>query len=78
MLIYPEVYLLEGGYCNFFESHPGLCAPRGYKKMWNVEKQRSLNYYNANPQIWKKNFGSKHEDLRKDLVKEHIPTMFFN
>ena len=32
-LFYPEVYLLDGGYSNFFKSHPEHCEPRGYVEM---------------------------------------------
>ena len=32
-LFYPDVYLLDGGYRNFYKSHPELCEPRGYVEM---------------------------------------------
>jgi len=32
-LIYPEMYLLEGGYKKFFEEFPDTCNPRGYVEM---------------------------------------------
>lgn len=32
-LHYPEIYLLQGGYKNFYESYPELCDPIGYRQM---------------------------------------------
>jgi len=32
-LFYPEMYLLEGGYKQFWQEHPELCVPRGYVEM---------------------------------------------
>ncbi|KAJ3469752.1 hypothetical protein MRS44_003817 [Fusarium solani] len=32
-LSYPEVYVLERGYENFFSHYPDQCSPRGYVKM---------------------------------------------
>jgi len=32
-LSYPEMYLLEGGYKQFFKDYPGLCEPQGYVEM---------------------------------------------
>jgi len=32
-LYYPEMYLLEGGYKQFFKDFPGLCDPQGYVEM---------------------------------------------
>lgn len=30
---YPEVYILEGGYCDFFKQFPNQCEPRAYVAM---------------------------------------------
>jgi len=32
-LFYPEMYLLEGGYKQFWKDHPELCDPQGYVEM---------------------------------------------
>jgi hypothetical protein len=32
-LFYPEMYILEGGYKQFFKDYPGLCEPQGYVEM---------------------------------------------
>ncbi|KAJ1892604.1 m-phase inducer phosphatase [Kickxella alabastrina] len=33
LLNYPEIYVLQGGYCNFFKSREVMCEPRGYVEM---------------------------------------------
>lgn len=30
---FPELYILEGGYCNFFQIHPTICQPQAYVRM---------------------------------------------
>ncbi|GMK55355.1 hypothetical protein CspeluHIS016_0204110 [Cutaneotrichosporon spelunceum] len=30
---YPELYILEGGYCNFFKHSPSKCEPQAYREM---------------------------------------------
>jgi M-phase inducer tyrosine phosphatase len=32
-LTYPEMYILDGGYSNFFESHRTRCFPQNYLRM---------------------------------------------
>ncbi|WVR03824.1 hypothetical protein IAU60_000820 [Kwoniella sp. DSM 27419] len=32
-IFYPEVYILEGGYCGFYQTQPERCEPRGYTPM---------------------------------------------
>ena len=32
-IYYPEVYILEGGYCQYFRTSPHRCEPRSYVKM---------------------------------------------
>jgi M-phase inducer tyrosine phosphatase len=32
-LSYPEMYILDGGYSNFFESHRSRCFPQNYLRM---------------------------------------------
>ena len=32
-LYYPQLYLIEGGYKQFFHKHPAFCEPRGYVAM---------------------------------------------
>jgi M-phase inducer tyrosine phosphatase len=32
-LSYPEVYILDGGYCSFFQTHRARCFPQNYVLM---------------------------------------------
>ncbi|KAG8819614.1 cell division cycle- protein [Serendipita sp. 401] len=32
-LHYPELYILEGGYCSYYSAYPETCEPRGYVQM---------------------------------------------
>ncbi|WWD16520.1 hypothetical protein CI109_100947 [Kwoniella shandongensis] len=32
-IFYPEVYILEGGYCGFYQTQPDRCDPKGYTPM---------------------------------------------
>ncbi|XP_018332306.1 M-phase inducer phosphatase [Agrilus planipennis] len=46
-LHYPEIYLLEGGYKNFYEQFSDLCTPQGYKPMAHPEHQNDLRHFRA-------------------------------
>lgn len=38
-LTYPELYILEGGYANFFKLHPQRCFPQAYVEMESKEHE---------------------------------------
>lgn len=45
-LQYPEVYILEGGYKNFFLTHPDHCEPAGcYMPMRNPKHREELRFH---------------------------------
>ncbi|KAH9513256.1 hypothetical protein Btru_034491 [Bulinus truncatus] len=46
-LHYPEIYLLEGGYKNFFENYSHLCEPREYKTMFDKNHSDDLRRFRA-------------------------------
>jgi len=56
-LYYPELYLMEGGYNQFFEEFPALCEPKSYVSMFD-------NSFSARLQQWtareKSTWGMKH------------------
>lgn len=33
LLCYPDIYVLDGGYCQFFNNHSDFCEPKNYIKM---------------------------------------------
>ncbi|GFR91231.1 M-phase inducer phosphatase [Elysia marginata] len=51
-LHYPEIYLLEGGYKNFFENYPHLCEPQTYKKMLDKNHCEDLRKFRAKCKSW--------------------------
>lgn len=40
-LHYPELYILEGGYCSYFSAYPETCDPHGYVQMDAPEHSRA-------------------------------------
>ncbi|KAL3865041.1 hypothetical protein ACJMK2_006674 [Sinanodonta woodiana] len=51
-LTYPEVYLLEGGYKSFYESHKDLCEPCGYKPMLHQAHTSDLRHFRVKCKSW--------------------------
>lgn len=51
-LFYPELYLLEGGYKAFYESHETYCEPRTYKPMLHVDHVMDLKHFRAKTKTW--------------------------
>lgn len=43
-LNYPEIYVLDGGYKDFYYKHKELCEPQGYIEMKNTEFKHSLKF----------------------------------
>eukprot|EP01067_Filipodium_phascolosomae_P001714 Filipodium_phascolosomae@DN2105_c0_g1_i1.p1 len=44
-LAYPEMYILKGGYYNFFALHSDLCSPSAYVPMDDPLFQQACSYY---------------------------------
>lgn len=62
-LHYPELYILKGGYKEFYETFKCLCAPQGYIKMIHKDFRDQLKKY----QKKKKNLSGQR--IRKELFK---------
>lgn len=41
-LKFPEIYVMEGGYCEFFKAYPKFCIPRRYTKMISRSHKKDL------------------------------------
>lgn len=52
MLLYPECYLLEGGYRAFFKAHPELCQPCGYRSMVDPHHTADLKHFRLKSRSW--------------------------
>ena len=46
------MYLLEGGYKKFFESHLSQCEPRTYKPMNKEGHEGDLKHFRAKSKSW--------------------------
>ncbi len=46
-LYYPELYLLEGGYKNFYEQFKLYCCPQSYKPMLHVDHSEDLRHFRS-------------------------------
>jgi hypothetical protein len=51
-LFYPELYLLEGGYKAFYESHKSYCDPIDYKPMLHQDHVHDLKHFRAKTKTW--------------------------
>lgn len=51
-LHYPEVYLLHGGYKEFYEQNAALCAPIAYRPMLDPEYGAAYKHFRAQTKSW--------------------------
>ncbi|XP_056006847.1 M-phase inducer phosphatase-like [Ostrea edulis] len=51
-LHYPELYLLEGGYKNFFEKQKNFCEPQTYKPMLHKDHSDDLRHFRLKSKSW--------------------------
>lgn len=51
-LFYPEIYLLEGGYKNFYESNESFCEPKSYLPMLHDNHRNELKFFRKKSKTW--------------------------
>lgn len=51
-LYYPELYLLEGGYKEFYEQKKDYCEPQGYREMIDVDYNQELRLFSKRSKSW--------------------------
>lgn len=51
-LDYPEIYLLHGGYSNFYKNYKELCEPRNYVPMNDPKYSTELRALRARSKSW--------------------------
>lgn len=51
-LYYPEVYLLHGGYEQFYREQKELCSPQGYRPMSHPDHQADLRQFRSKSKSW--------------------------
>eukprot|EP00041_Stephanoeca_diplocostata_P034809 m.1205678 g.1205678 ORF g.1205678 m.1205678 type:complete len:644 (-) comp24583_c0_seq5:2639-4570(-) len=77
-LLFPEFYLIEGGYSVFFEKYPQHCTPQSYTKMKDKRYAKDNTQFETRMRCsWEKasrcsNYdGNEFIARMKDLVSEH-------
>lgn len=51
-LHYPEIYLLDGGYKDFFAVYPELCEPHSYRTMVDPLYNEEYKHFRAKTRSW--------------------------
>ncbi|XP_046600292.1 M-phase inducer phosphatase isoform X1 [Neodiprion lecontei] len=51
-LHYPEVYLLHGGYQQFYNQQKELCSPQGYRPMRHPDHEADLRQFRSKSKSW--------------------------
>lgn len=51
-LHYPEIYLLHGGYKEFYRNHVDFCTPQGYRPMSHPENEEELRKFRSRGKSW--------------------------
>ncbi|XP_047114374.1 M-phase inducer phosphatase-like isoform X1 [Schistocerca piceifrons] len=67
-LNYPEIYLLDGGYKNFFENHSDLCEPRAYQPMRDPKFESDLRLFRSKSKSWSGD-NKNRQTLRSNLKR---------
>ncbi|XP_030060649.1 M-phase inducer phosphatase 3 isoform X2 [Microcaecilia unicolor] len=66
-LYYPELYILKGGYKEFYENFKGLCEPQAYVHMLHQDFQEELKGFHRETKPWTA------RRIRKKLFKPQAP-----
>ncbi|KAM3937286.1 M-phase inducer phosphatase 2-like [Leptodactylus fuscus] len=51
-LHYPELYVLKGGYKEFFPSNQSLCEPQSYRPMYHKDFKEHLKLFRSKSRTW--------------------------
>ncbi|XP_034948106.1 M-phase inducer phosphatase-like isoform X2 [Chelonus insularis] len=51
-LHYPEIYLLHGGYQQFYRAQKELCTPQGYRSMTHPDHEADLRKFRSKSKSW--------------------------
>nr|XP_033809102.1 M-phase inducer phosphatase 2 [Geotrypetes seraphini] len=51
-LHYPEMYILKGGYKEFFPKYQGYCEPQGYRPMHHEDFKEELKRFRTKSRTW--------------------------
>ncbi|KAG8033934.1 hypothetical protein G9C98_008415 [Cotesia typhae] len=65
-LHYPEIYLLHGGYQQFYRAQMELCTPQGYRPMAHPDHEEDLRRFRSKSKSWQ---GEKRVGLNRGNLK---------
>lgn len=68
-LDYPEMYLLDGGYCKFFSQHSRLCVPSKYRSMFDPAHAKDLRMFRSKSKTWSGNTDGMPRIASKNSLK---------
>ena len=63
-LYYPELYLLEGGYKEFYNLKPEYCEPKKYREMLDPDYQQQLKLFTKRSKSWSEDKSSSRNRRR--------------
>lgn len=73
-LDYPEMYLLDGGYCKFYNQFSQLCVPSNYRPMDDPDFAMELKKFHSKPKI--KNH--QYDETAFLVTKKKVKRLGFN
>jgi len=59
-LHYPEMYLLEGGYKEFYAKQQENCEPQAYREMVDPKYEKELKFFSKRSKSWSEDKSSRH------------------
>ncbi|CAD6244712.1 GSCOCG00013435001-RA-CDS [Cotesia congregata] len=65
-LHYPEIYLLHGGYQQFYRAQMEFCTPQGYRPMTHPDHEEDLRRFRSKSKSWQ---GEKRVGLNRGNLK---------
>lgn len=74
-LDYPEMYLLDGGYCNFYSQHSQLCVPSSYRSMYDPAHSKDLRRFKSKSKSWA---GQNNDGAQRLASKNTLKRLGFN
>ncbi|XP_025415347.1 M-phase inducer phosphatase-like [Sipha flava] len=74
-LDYPEMYLLDGGYCKFYAQYSHLCVPSTYRSMYDPAHTKDLRRFRSKSKTWA---GHNNEGVPRFASKNTLKRLGFN
>lgn len=74
-LDYPEMYLLDGGYCKFFSQYSRLCVPSKYRSMYDPAHTNDLRMFRSKSKTWS---GNNTDGTSRTASKNSLKRLGFN